>query len=268
MNEAIEVKQIEQEVTPVVRRAAEIVVRNHEDRAAAVAFLREVKNAAGKVKEFFAPMKQAAHEAHRRITAQETAMLNPLSEAERKLKTTVGAYDAEVERVAEIERRRLQAIADEKARRERERAEQEAARQRQIEDAARAEAERLRREAARADAAERARLEKEADARDRAAAAAAVKVENKEFAAAAAVAPVIQVAAPAKQAGESRRTTWKAQLVSLPELAGLPTGDIRLSFLTFDQAAANRFAVATKGTVTVPGVKFVSETSIAIGGLR
>jgi len=267
MNEAIETRQIEQEVAPVVRRAAEIVVRNHEDRTAAVAFLREVKNAAGKVKDFFAPMKQAAHEAHKRIVTAESEMLTPLAEAERGLKNTVSTYDAEVERAAEIERRRLQAIADEKARRERERADQEAARQRQIEEAARAEAEQLRREAAQADAAERARLEKEADARDRAAAAAAVKVETKEFAAAAAVAPVIQVAAPVKQAGESRRTTWKAQLASLPELAGLPVGDIRLSFLSFDQSTANRFAIATKGTVTVPGVKFVSETSIAIRGI-
>lgn len=268
MTEAIEVQQIEQEVAPVVRRAGEIVVRNHEDRAGAVAFLREVKGAAGKVKEFFGPMKQAAHEAHKRITAQEAAMLTPLTEAERKLKSTVSAYDAEVERVAEIERRRLQAIADEKARKERERAEQEAARQRQIEEAARAEAERLRREAAQADAAERARLEREADARERTAAAAAVKVEAKEQVAAAAIAPVIQVSAPVKQSGESRRTTWKAQLTSLPELAGLPVGDVRLSFLSFDQAAANRFAVATKGSVSVPGVKFVSETSLAIGGIR
>jgi chemotaxis protein histidine kinase CheA len=268
MTEAIETKQIEQEVAPVVRRAGEIVVRNHEERAAAVAFLREVKGAAAKVKEFFGPMKTAAHEAHKRITAAETAMLAPLAEAERGLKVTVGTYDAEVERAAEIERRRLQAIADEKARKERERAEQEASRQRQIEEAARAEAARLRQEAAQADAAERDRLEREADARDRAAAAAAVKVENKELAAAFAVAPVIQVAAPAKQAGESRRTTWKAQLTSLPELTGLPIGDVRLSFLTFDQAAANRFAIATKGTVTVPGVAFVSETSLAIGGIR
>lgn len=268
MNEVIEVQKIESEVAPVVRRAGEIVVRNHEERAVAVAFLREVKGAAGKVKDFFAPMKQAAHEAHKRITAAETAMLTPLAEAERNLKATVSSYDAEAQRIAEIERRRLQAIADEKARREREKAEQEAARQRQIEQAARAEAERLRIEAAQAAAAERARLEREANAKERAAAAAAVKGEAKQEAAASAVAPVIQVSAPVKQAGESRRTTWKAQLTSLPTLAGLPPGDVRLSFLAFDQAAANRFAIATKGTVTVPGVAFVSETSLAIGGIR
>lgn len=107
--------------------------------------------------------------------------------------------------------------------------------------------------------AERRRLEKEAE-----------KLKTPELKearleqAAAVVAPVVQIAAPVKQNGESTRTLWKARLVSLEQLTGLPAGDLRLSFVTFDQTAANRFATSTKGAVNVPGVEFYSETSLAI----
>ena len=78
------------------------------------------------------------------------------------------------------------------------------------------------------------------------------------------VAPVVTVAPDIKTAGSSITTTWKAELVSLSALSGLPVGDMRLSFLVFDQSGADKFAKATKGTIKVPGVKFVPVQGLSV----
>jgi chemotaxis protein histidine kinase CheA len=263
-----EIQTIKQEVLPVAERAAAMVVRNAGERSAAMAFLVTIKGAVKKVEEYWKPKKQAMDVAKRQLLDAEREMLVPLQSAEATLKASLIAFDREEAQRAEAERRRLQAIEDERARREQERLNQEAARQRAIEAEQRAKAEAARVAAEQASAADRARLQAEADAAERRANAAAAKVEAKEEASAYVAPVVVQVAAPVKQAGESTRTIWKARLVNLSALTGIQPGDVRLTFLEFDQSAANRFAAATKGAVTVPGIVFESEQSMAIRGSK
>lgn len=63
-----------------------------------------------RVADFFAPMKEAAHKAHRAICARETEILAPIDAAEKKAKKALGDYAAEQERqrrAAEAEAARL-----------------------------------------------------------------------------------------------------------------------------------------------------------------
>ena len=80
------------------------------------------------------------------------------------------------------------------------------------------------------------------------------------------VAPVVKIAAPtAKVQGESVRVLWRAELVSLDELIKAAAGGNELAkkLLIFDQAQANKLAVAVKNGVPVPGIKFESKNSYA-----
>ena len=96
------------------------------------------------------------------------------------------------------------------------------------------------------------------------AAAAAAAAQAKEDAAAAVIATVVEVASIVPEIkGQAIVTRWKARLVSMSALSGIPAGDIRLTFLAFDAVAANKFATATKGAVGVPGVEFVAEKGMS-----
>jgi len=120
--------------------------------------------------------------------------------------------EAEAEKAA-AEQRRLQAIADEKARKEREQQEKLERAQREKEAAARAEEERLRREAAEVeDAADRKKLEAEAERQRKAADAAQAKADMRQDNAEAVAAPVINIAAP-RAVGGSRKG-WVAEVVN------------------------------------------------------
>ncbi len=217
-------EQIKAEMTVVASEAGEIVVKDQATRDTAIDYLRRVKTARKRVEDYFGPLKKSAHETWKGIVAKEKELLEPLDAAERKAKVAVSGYDQEQEKIRLAEQRRLQAEADEKARKERERLEKEAA-----------------------------KLKTEAKREERLEAAAAV------------VAPVVELASVTqKQAGESVRKVWKARLISLADLTGLPAGDVRLSFVTFDQSAANKFATATKGAVKVAGVEFREESIMAM----
>lgn len=216
-------KGIEQEAAIVTRAAAAIVVRDQATRDAAVDYIRKAKQARKQVVDYFAPIKDAAHRTWKGIVAKEKELIYPLDRAERTAKGAIGGYDQEQENIRLAEQRRLQVDADERARRERERLEREAS-----------------------------KLKTEAKREERLEQAAAVVAPTVE------VAPAIQ-----KQAGESVRKNWKARLVSMEALTGLPAGDVRLSFVEFNQTAANRFATATKGAVKVPGIEFKEESIMA-----
>jgi hypothetical protein len=73
--------------------------------------LKGIKGAMKRVVDFFKPTKQAQDEAKRRILAAEKQLLDPLAEAEGLAKRAMLSYQAEEQRKAEVERRRLQAIA-------------------------------------------------------------------------------------------------------------------------------------------------------------
>jgi hypothetical protein len=217
---------IQREIAPVLEDARSVLVRNQEERTGALEFAKRVKAAQKRVADFFEPLKTSAHKTWKAITSREAELLDPLKSAEQTVKRKVLDYDSEQERLRLAEQRRLQAEADERARKEQERLERQAEKVKTPE----------RREAL---------LEQ----------------------AAMVVAPVVEVAQPEKVKGESTRRTWKAVLTDKTALlrAAAEGNDLAASLLNFDQTAANRLAVSTKGAITVAGVSWIQEATLAIG---
>lgn len=222
----VEVARIEREIAPVVAQASDIVVRDAVSRTAAVDFLKAVKDTQKRVTDFFGPMKKAAHAAWKAVTARESDVLGPLEQAERGIKAKVMAWDADQERIRLREQAKLQAEADERARKERERLEREAA-----------------------------KLKTPEKREERMAQAAAVVAPVVQ------VAPVAE-----KQTGEATRKVWKAKLVDLKALtnAAAQGSDTAMSLIQFNESAANRFAAATRGAVRVDGVEWVQESVMSV----
>jgi hypothetical protein len=113
---------LNQQVTEIEFQAGAIVIDNDEEYQAAADFGRTLKQRASDVKDFWAPMKDAAHKAHAEICNKEKAMLQPLVNAEKILKQTMGDYVAEQER----KRREAEEAARKAAKEEAERKIQEA----------------------------------------------------------------------------------------------------------------------------------------------
>jgi exonuclease VII large subunit len=257
MSEDAQVEVIRSEVKSVVDTAKAMQVSSPAQYQGAADYLKAIKAAQKKVVDHFAGMKEAAHKAWKTITAQEADTLKPLAEAEGLLKRSMLTYQTEQEAIRQAEQRRLQAVADELARKEREKSEAAARLQREKEQAALREAEEARRraqeatnEAARAKAA--AEAEKAQAAANRAAAAAQVREET----AAAVIAPVVQVASVTPVvSGQSIRKTWRARVVNQ---ALVPR-----EWLVVNQQALDSFAKATSGGVAVAGVEMYQETTLA-----
>jgi len=234
----------------------------------AVEAVKQVKQARARVVEKLSDPKTKAHAAWKSIVKLEKEFTDKCDIIEHVAKSAMMTYRQAEEEKRLAEERRLQAIADEQARKEREKAEQAAAKQRAIEDEARRKAEAARAEAAKldADTKEAASLIREAEAAERKAAAAAVKAEAKIEDAAAVVAPVIQIAKAAPVKGASIKTLWRAELTDMKKLiaAAAAGNSLATSFLSFNEEAANKIAVATKGAVECPGVDFCGKDSMAV----
>ena len=234
-----------------------VVVRNPEERSAVYLAVQGVKGMKSRVLAFFSDSKEKAYSTWRAIVANEKSFTDRLDAFEVAGKRAILTWDRAEEEKREAERRRLQAIADEQARKEREKAEAEARRQREIEEAARRKAEEARRAAEAASAAERAKLLKEAEAAERRAAAAQAKAEVQAETAAAVVAPTVQIAQAApKEKGESTRGIWRARVVNAQE--------VPREWLIVDEKALASFAKATKGAKQIPGVQFYEDKSLSV----
>ena len=103
--------ELSQAVSAVERQAQGILIRTDDDYKAAAEFGRMLKQKSSQVTEFFAPMKKAAHEAHKHICDREKAMLAPIANAEKLLKRTMGEYQMEQQRKRQEEEERLRALA-------------------------------------------------------------------------------------------------------------------------------------------------------------
>ena len=269
-DELMRVEDVQAEVAPVVQRAGQIVVTNPDQYTDAAGFLKAVKAAQKTVTGFFGPMKAKAHEAWKTITAKEGETLQPLKAAEDAVKAKMLTYDREQERIRQAEQRRLQAIEDEKNRKERERAAALAKAQRDKEEAARRAEEEARQRAATAKSAEaRAAAEKEAEKARKAAEAAAIKAEAREDAAqAVGPAAVIEVASARPVVkGQSIRKTFKARIVdpkaAVMAVMGWPDWQ---AYVRIQESEFNRFAQRTKGGVKLDGVEFVEDSTLASAG--
>ena len=117
----MQLTKIEKEVQPIISTAKQITVASFIDYENASDFLKNIKMAQKKVKEFFLPMKTKANEAHKAITQKEKEVLIPIELAEANVKDKMLRFQEIEDEKARKEQARLQAIEDEKARREQER---------------------------------------------------------------------------------------------------------------------------------------------------
>lgn len=115
---ADEERKLSTQVSDIEFRAESIVIKDAETYEQAADFIKEVKRKIKSVKDFFKPMKDQAHKAHAEICRRENEMTEPLSNAEKILKQSMGNFAAiqERKRREEEERARLEAerIAKEK----------------------------------------------------------------------------------------------------------------------------------------------------------
>ena len=237
--------------------AKTLVIHKPEERELAMDAVRQIKARCKNIIASFKENVQAAYAAHKAAVAHRDRFLKPLQDIESRVKDAVMAYDEEVKRQAEQERKRLQAIADEKARKEREKAERAAAKQRQREAEQKAKAREAERAAKAAkDKAERERLEKEANIAKARAELAAEKAAAKDEAAASVVNTTVQVAAPVQHQGEITRSTWRAEVI---DLALVPR-----EYLVPNQAKLDLEARTSKGKAQIPGVKMIEKKHISV----
>ena len=112
---ADEEKALSQSVSEVEQMASAIIINSEADYKKAAEFGRMLKQRNAEVTEFFAPMKKAAHEAHKNICDREKAMLDPLKKAEATVKHIMGNWVTEQERIRRAEEERLRKQAEEEA---------------------------------------------------------------------------------------------------------------------------------------------------------
>ena len=98
-------------VTDVELRAESVVINSQEDYQSAAELGRLIKQRSSEVQAFFAPLKQAVHEAHKQVCDREKQMLTPLVNAEKTIKKTMGAWAMEQERIRREEEERLRKAA-------------------------------------------------------------------------------------------------------------------------------------------------------------
>jgi len=123
-----EEKALTTQVTEIEQRASDFIIETDADYQDAADFGRMLKQKSAEVKEFFKPMKDNAHKAHKAICDRESAMLKPLTNAEKILKQSMTAYHMEQERKRrEAEEAARRAAAAEAERKLKEAAEAEAA---------------------------------------------------------------------------------------------------------------------------------------------
>lgn len=114
----LEENSLKSQIVDIEVRADALVVTNDEEYQDAAEFLKLLKTQAGKVKDFFKPIKETAHKAHKEVCDREKMMLAPLTRAEGVIKRATGNYLSEQERKRrEAEERARQAAKAEADRR-------------------------------------------------------------------------------------------------------------------------------------------------------
>ncbi len=221
----IETPEIDEETKTAITAAQDwagsLVITDAKSYEVAATAEERIKARIKAVEDRFADAKKAAHAAHKQITGLVNELTAPMVEAAGIIRGKRRDWQTEQDRIRREEQARLQAIADEQARKERERLEKEAAKLKTPE---------LREQ----------RLEQ-------AASIAAPVVE-------------VAMPKP-NVGRQALRTRWVARLVDKAALikAAANGNQIADMMLAFDQATATRQASACKDAITVPGVEFVKE---------
>lgn len=124
-NQVIE-KELENKAITLKDQATAMTVKDVTQYAAAGELGKSIKELRAKIVDYFAPLKKAAHEAHKAITAKESSELKPVDEAINILRDTMNAFTREQERIRQEEERKQRLAAEEAARKEREKLEAQA----------------------------------------------------------------------------------------------------------------------------------------------
>lgn len=107
----------EQEFTTAAQAAIAMAhsleIKSDADLHTAAGLMKGFKDAKKSVQDFFKPLKDDAHKAHRTICDREKALLSPYADADRAIKTKVTAYNAEQKRLADIEASRIKRLQGE-----------------------------------------------------------------------------------------------------------------------------------------------------------
>lgn len=219
-----EIEVVRQELPSILSWAQNLVVTNKEEYADTLMKAKGIKSKISFWKNYWKPVKEKAKGVHTDICAKENSGLNILQPAYDLSKKKADDWSANEERKAAAEQARLQAIENEKSRREKE--------------AAIKAAEKLKSPELKA-----ARLEE------------AEQIRPPEI--------TIEPPTP-KIEGVSHRVTVKARLVDMAALIAAATpGSIASTFLIFDQSGANK-ATSTKNKVPVPGIEYYEERTSAV----
>lgn len=227
MSTELEVKRLEEDISPIIFSAREILVSTPDQYSGAASFLKELKSAQKKVIEYWGPLKKKAHEAWKGITAKEKEMIEPLTEAEQEIKYKMITFRQEEEEKKRKEQQRLQAIEEARAEKER---------QKLLKQAERLKTPELKEQ----------RLQE------------AQEVETPVVT----VNPIVP-----KIKGQSFSKTWKARVINKRALVEAALKDANLfSFIEVDLSRLNRFACNSKGRVKYAGIEFYKETTMASRG--
>lgn len=119
--------ELESEVPEIVKAAHALVVVYPGDFQIAGDFLKRVSSAEHLGEAFFEPLVKSTDAAHKAACAARKRIMGPLAEAKKAVNTKMMHFLDSERRKAEEERRRLQAVVDEHARKEREALEAKAA---------------------------------------------------------------------------------------------------------------------------------------------
>jgi hypothetical protein len=222
--EIVRVEELRAEVAPIVSIAGALVVSTPDEYRVAGEAAISLQAAEKRIVAFFKPRKAASRAVWQRDCDDESQLLDPVKQARDIIQNKQTTYRAEQERIRAAEQARLQAEADEAARRERERLEKEAA-----------------------------KLKTPEKREERLAAAAAIVAPVVNVAS---TTPDIK--------GQGLRKTWKARVVDRKAAAtAMLAWPDWTAYLTINEAELNRFAARTKGAVQVAGVEMYDETTLA-----
>ena len=122
-------QEVEQETQAldIYQQASAVKVRDKATYESAGALALCIKDMTKQVTDYWKPIKDKAHAAHKEICAREAELLKPLKDAQAIIDRERRAYLAEQERIRQDAERKARAIADEAARKERARLEAQAA---------------------------------------------------------------------------------------------------------------------------------------------
>lgn len=120
----VEPIEVEEKALSIVDQAKAVKVIDSETYTAAGIMWKSIGDMIKEVKDTFDPICEAANKAHKAATAKRAQYLDPLTAAQRSVKSLMSAYDAEQERIRKAEEDRLRKIAEDEER-ERRRVEQE-----------------------------------------------------------------------------------------------------------------------------------------------